>query len=219
MFGYGPDDVPGSNVIELYVDPVERETFQDRVEREGEVTAHPVRLRSLDGRDMECLLTSSTREDATGKIIGYQGIVEDVTERRQAERALRASERKFRAFIEGASDTITIVDESCLILYESPSLLRVLGWRPDELVGRTIFDFVHPHDLPETLGQFQRVLENGGEAAMLELRFKHKDGSWRTLEAVGRSLLHDPDVGGVIVHERGHRHELGRVHQGGRSAA
>jgi diguanylate cyclase (GGDEF)-like protein/PAS domain S-box-containing protein len=186
----------------LYVDPEERAVFQAQVELKGAVMAHPVRLRSRDGREMECLLTSTARRDDSGQLVGYQGIVEDVTSRLETERALRASEGKFRSLIEGASDTITIVDQAGTIIYESPSLERLLGWRADELIGQTVFDFVHHDDLPEALGQFHRIMERGGEVGIVEVRFKHKDGSWRTLEAVGRNLLHDPDVAGVIINAR-----------------
>src|SRR5438552_12869111 len=67
-------------------------------------------------------------------------------ERDDAEGALRASEERFRALIERGSDTITIVDAVGSILYESPSIERVLGYRPEELIGRPVLDYIHPDD-------------------------------------------------------------------------
>lgn len=202
LFEIPPDRVGSINTSELYQDAEARQAFKEAMAREGGVTAYPVALRSLSGRTMECLLTSTARRDSDGNVVAYQGIVEDVTERLRAERALQESERKFRSLIEGASDTITIVDRDGVITYESPSLERVLGWRPEELIGRSVFDFVHEADRADALLAFGRVVDDGSEAIRAEVRFLHKDGAWRTLEAVARNLLDEPGVQGIIVNAR-----------------
>lgn len=202
MFGFTADDIGTASTQALYVDPEQRREFVRRIEDQGSVEAHPVRLRARDGREMDCVITSTVIRDETGAIIGYQGIVEDVTARIEAERALRESELKFRSLIENASDTITVLDPSGQIVFESPSLYRVLGYTPEMLVGRNVFEFIHPDDQPATMQEFHRLVSTPGSVVKLELRFLHGNGSWRTLEAVGRNLLSEPIIRGLIVNAR-----------------
>lgn len=202
LFGFTREDLGTITTQALYVNPDDRIEFVRRIERDGSVENFPVRLRALDGRVMDCRLTSAVSRDAAGRIVGYQGIVEDVTERVEADRALRASEEKFRSLIENATDTITVLDGNGQILYESPSLLRVLGYTPEMMLGRNVFEFVHPDDQPPTMQEFQRLVSVDGHTTRLEVRFLHGDGSWRTLEVVGRNLLANPAIRGVVVNAR-----------------
>ena len=119
-------------------------------------------------------------------------------ERDDAEGALRASEERFRALIERGSDTITIVDAAGSILYESPSIERVLGYRPGELIGRPVLDYIHPDDVARV-----RSLALGArETASMECRSRRKDGTWCDIEAVGRNLLDYPAVRGIVINWR-----------------
>jgi PAS domain S-box-containing protein len=125
----------------------------------------------------------------------------DITELKRREQEITASETYFRSMIENASDIITVLDAKGTIRFESPSIERLLGYGPDELVGQTAF-VVHPEDLPEVADAFGRGLQNPGTTQSVTFRFRHKDGSWRSLESVGMNLLHDPNVAGVIVNSR-----------------
>jgi PAS domain S-box-containing protein len=134
--------------------------------------------------------------------VATQGILRDITDRKRAEAALRRSEQYFRSLIENALDIISIVNARGVIRYGSPSLLRTLGYAPDELLGRRAFSFVHPDDLANLLRMFYDAREANSVTGAVEFRFRHKDGSWRTLEAIGKNLLHDPFVAGVVVNSR-----------------
>ncbi len=202
MFGLTREELHGFNVLSLYVDPAERATFARLIAEQGSLDGHPVRLRAPDGGVMECLVTSTLARDEHGTVIGYQGIVRDVTAGAEAERALRESEMKFRSLIANSTDTITVLDPTGQITYESPSLHRVLGYAPEMLVGRNVFEFVHPDDQPGTMEEFQRLVGVPGHTTRLEVRFLHGDATWRTLEVVGRNLLSDPAIRGVVVNAR-----------------
>lgn len=119
-----------------------------------------------------------------------------------AETLFYAKDRRFRAMIENSQDIITLIDGAGKILYESPSIKRVLGYEPKETCGKTAFSFLHPDDLPALTEKFQNVLENPGKPQQAEFRFKHKDGSWHYFEAVGINLLNDPSIGGMILNSR-----------------
>ena len=116
--------------------------------------------------------------------------------------ALRRSERYFRSLIENASDIITILNGDGTVRYESPSLTRVLGYRPEELLRTSIFERVHPDDAARARDRFTHALQSKGVAGSIECRMRHRDGSWRVLEAIVSNLLHDPVVQGLVINAR-----------------
>src|SRR5215212_2349468 len=133
-------------------------------------------------------------------------LLEDVTERKRTEDAPRDNgeryDERFRALVQNSSDIIALLEVDGTILYQSPSVERVLGYRPDELIGKNAFAFVHPEDLERVVGAFAEVLSDPDLQPSLEYRFRHKDGSWRWLESVGTNLLENPNVGELVVNSR-----------------
>ncbi len=113
--------------------------------------------------------------------------------------ALKESEVYFRSLIENALDIVTILNRDGTIRYESPAIERVLGYKPDELIGESAFAFIHPDDLRHTQEIFADRIQQAGPVPPVELRFLHKDGSWRVLEVLGNNLIDDPIVAGVIM--------------------
>jgi PAS domain S-box-containing protein len=123
--------------------------------------------------------------------------------RRRAEKKLRQREQYFRLLIENTSDIVTILGADGVIRYQSPSLERDLGYAPNELVGQNVFQFINPDDLLRVGAKFQAGAKKpGATSPPVELRFRAKDGSWRTLECVGKNLLHEPWVAGIVIHSR-----------------
>lgn len=122
-----------------------------------------------------------------------------IVAQRRAEQALSRSEAYFRSLIENASDTIVILDGDGRVSSSSPSNQKVFGYSPGELNGRNIFDFIHEDDLPAVRETFNKVLESPRAIVHQELRFLHKSGSWRILDATARNLLEDEAVRGIVV--------------------
>jgi two-component system sensor histidine kinase UhpB len=149
-----------------------------------------------DGSFIWSSTTASTVRDAEDQVEYVVGIVQDITHRKQAEaaladaqRQLSRSEEHFRTLIEHTSDIITIVDENGIILYGSPSVERVLGYSPEVLVGRSAVELIHPDDRAHLLDAQRAALrEPPAIQHGVEFRFRHSDGSWRTLEALGSVL-------------------------------
>jgi len=112
------------------------------------------------------------------------------------------SERYFRTLLENASDVITILNIDGSIRYKSPSAEKVLGYKNNELVGKNAFDYIHPEDAKKMMDIFHRGAKESGFISKLKYRFRHKDGSWRTLDAIGRSLIRDPIVNGILINSR-----------------
>lgn len=115
--------------------------------------------------------------------------------RREAERRLAENERRFRSLIENALDIITVIDADNNISYVSPAVERVLGYRPEELVGRPLKDFMHPDDVEVFAIDPQRE-------GCFNWRHPHKEGGWRILESMSLDLREDPAVAGVVVNSR-----------------
>ncbi len=116
--------------------------------------------------------------------------------------ALRHSEAYFRSLVENARDVIHVINEDRTTRYITPSVQTLLGWAPGELVGRSALDIIHPDDAAAALEQIRLARETPGAGRPLTLRARHRDGSWRVFEAIGRNLLDDPAVRGIIVNSR-----------------
>ena len=140
--------------------------------------------------------------DEEGRASHRVGVMTDVTERERAEEALKESEQRFRYMVQNSSDLITLVGADGTILYSSPALERVLGYRPEERVGRSIFDLLHPDDAARARGLFAEGLGSPGVRLKLEVRQRHRDGSWRDVEVTGTNLLDDPSTGAVVLNSR-----------------
>src|SRR2546426_7958634 len=104
-------------------------------------------------------------------------------DRAHAEEALRRSEEHFRSLIENASDIVTIVGENGVFRYASPSVERVLGYAPGELLERNAFDYVHPDDIPVVAEALAGAIHHPGVPQAAQFRFRARDGVWRLLEA------------------------------------
>jgi PAS domain S-box-containing protein len=78
----------------------------------------------------------------------------------------------------------------------------VLGYKPEELIGKVAFNYVHPEDLERVLDAFTEALAQPETARRVEYRFRQADGSWRHLESMSNNLLESPEVGDVIVVSR-----------------
>ncbi|HTH47706.1 MAG TPA: PAS domain S-box protein [Candidatus Limnocylindria bacterium] len=127
---------------------------------------------------------------------------ERTAELTQAGEALRLSERRFRALIEHGSDSIALIDAANKILYVSPAVLTVEGYRPEELLGRSGLENTHPDDLPLVHQIVQQLLANPGVPIPVLWRRRHKDGRWLWLEGVAINLFGDPAVGAIVTNYR-----------------
>jgi PAS domain S-box-containing protein len=106
------------------------------------------------------------------------------------------------ALIEHSLDLIAVVDEHGTINFQSPSIERILGYSPQELIGKNAFEFIHPEDRTRVRAEFERARRVPGPTLFVEYRFLHKNESWRVLESVG-SVFTTADGGEVgIVNSR-----------------
>ena len=111
-------------------------------------------------------------------------------------------EQHFRALIENSSDIITILDPAGIARYASPSIQRVLGYTPRELVGRRVIDFIHPEDQGAVQHVITDSLAQTGASIAIDFRFRHRAGSWRDFSGIVKNLLADTNVNGIVITSR-----------------
>jgi PAS domain S-box-containing protein len=107
----------------------------------------------------------------------------------------------YRALLANSADATALLAPDGRILFVTEPIERLTGFTPDELVGASAFDFVHPDDLPSVHEAFRRVVE-GAEPVRIEYRARHKDGSWRQRDVVGVNRFADPAPAAVVVNYR-----------------
>jgi PAS domain S-box-containing protein len=204
---YGADereDLIGKSAFDL-IAPEDREKAyagMQEVLEEGAIKNREYLVLVKNGHVTPVEMSVGLMKDGEGNPVGFVGVIRDITERKRAEEALQRSEHYFRSLIENALDVITIVNADGTIRYVSPSSERVMGYIPADSVSKGGFEFVHPEDLPTVMKEFAHVTQHPGETLHSEYRVRHKNGSWRVLEAIGRNLLDDPAVAGIVVNSR-----------------
>jgi len=122
---------------------------------------------------------------------------------RKATDELRRSEVYYRSLIENSTEIIVVLNGNGTILYDSPSLTRTLGYCPEDRIGQSIFESVHPEDLAYGKEVFYQLIEQRGiRGNPHEIRLRHADGSWRTMEIRSNNLLDDPAINGFVMNVR-----------------
>ena len=115
---------------------------------------------------------------------------------------LQEGEARFRALVQNSFDIITIHDSNGVTTYESLAAARILGYPPGALIGKTPFETLHPKDVARARTAFDALLKGETSVAPVVLRFRHADGSWIHLEALGNNLLDHPGIRGIVLTSR-----------------
>lgn len=110
---------------------------------------------------------------------------------KRTEEALQISEKRFKTIIENSSDIITILDVNGIFQYASYSLVRDFNYKQEDLINKNLFDFIHLEDKEKAVQTYSKALEFRDTSHAMQFRFKKSDGTWRNLEAIGRSILDD----------------------------
>lgn len=200
--GIAPQQLVGQQIFKY----IHRDDLPRCLSDFGAVLASPeakvtgvYRHRNFDGSWswVEVTSTNLLRDPSVGGVVCHS---RDVTGRKQAEQALEHSEARFRSLVQNASDMITVLDGSGVILYESPSVQAVLGHDPAEMVGRSVLEYLPPES-QQDVQQIIAALVSGEAGTTIRpiFPFRSASGEWRSLEVLVTNLLSDPHVGGIVV--------------------
>jgi diguanylate cyclase (GGDEF)-like protein/PAS domain S-box-containing protein len=186
VLGYAPEELMGRPYNDLMTgDPsdVMVDELTDRASRRGRGHTYTILTRHRDGRlvPIEVAESPILRE---GEVVGMQGFARDITERHRAREALEKREEYFRSLTENALDVIHVINADRTTRYVSPSVERLLGYLPEELVGENAESLIHPADLAAMVDT-ARESRGGGGARALEFRARHKDGKLSSLRGRG----------------------------------
>jgi two-component system, cell cycle sensor histidine kinase and response regulator CckA len=120
-------------------------------------------------------------------------------DRNQHFEQLRRSEERFRVLVENLSDGITMLARDGTLLYTSRSTSSIIGFDTDELVGRRLFEFIHPEDVADAMRLFSECLARPGVPISSEYRYRTKEGAWRHIESVTVNRMEDSAVRAVVT--------------------
>ncbi len=144
-------------------------------------------------------VSATVARDDTEQITGFVWAFHGIAARRRTEEALREREAHFRSLIEKTSDVILVLDRDGTVYYASPSIERVLGYNPADLLGENALSVVHEDDV----GRASQLLAYVGEQeGTIEIRARREDGAWRVLEAAGSRRFDVPQGEHIVVNVR-----------------
>jgi PAS domain S-box-containing protein len=123
-------------------------------------------------------------------------------QRRNAEEALRRSEERSQRLLQNISDVVAVVDEDLVYRYVSPSVTRVSGHRPEELIGRSCLELSHPDDTAAIERFVRDSLWSSAPQPTAAIRMRHVDGTWRLLEVTSARLVGEEDFEGLVLTAR-----------------
>ena len=205
FLGCRQEDISSISAFDVLTDEskqlyLERQT---KIAAGEKVTANPeYEIVDKDGNRRWIQLNSNNIYDADGTVIGADVVAHEITDRKRIEGLLRRSEEYFKAITESASDILIIVDEQGTIKYTTPSVERILGYTPDELMGKSAFDFILPDDVPRASEDFSRALLTKEVSIPNSFRIRQKDGVMVILEGIGKNLLDDKLIAGFVMNVR-----------------
>jgi len=202
MLGYvNKADLLALDPNALNVDPAQTPVLGRSADDRGGVRTREIQLRRRNGSVAICLDTSRAVWDQAGTIIRYQGTLTDVTEQRKMESALRRQEQFRQKLLESFPDLILVVDLEERYTFASSRIRDLLGYRPEELVGRKIED-LQDHS-PEFLSLYRDVASGKQLFAASEYGALHRDGNWRTMRASASQFFDSENkLSGVIISVR-----------------
>ena len=213
ILGYEPEEIVGKSVLDLL--PPEDVAHFEALYRATGAEHRPLRSlanRNLrkDGRIVYLETSAVPFYDANGRLAGYRGIDRDITERKRAEDALRDSEIRFRNLVEATPDWVWEVDTSGVYAYASPQVRDLLGYEPEEVLGKTPFDLMLPDEAQRLQAQVAETFADRRPIEALLNENRHKGGHVVVLETSGVPFF---DAEGRLAGYRGiDRDVTARVH-------
>lgn len=200
MFGYEREAMIGASTRLLHVDDEHWRRFAakgDPVVAQGETWRGGFEMARADGERLHTEHAVTLLEEAADERVLAVSVVRDMSQRVELEDRLRRQTKRQRAILANVSDLVTVVDRETRILYANPPARDLLGWEPDDLVGRIGFELVHPDDRERIEGAFRETLREGEGRA--RYRFRRGDGGWALVESRGAVTDAEELTGTVLV--------------------
>ena len=157
-------------------------------------------FRKENGEPVYLLSTVSALTDERNNITGYVSVNRDITEKVKAEQAIKKSELFYRSLIGDSLDGIALTDVSGSIIFVAPSVINILGYEPENLVGTNIFDLAHPEDADLAKQAFFEEVANNAKFQSITIRIKKQNNEWLWCSIRGHNLLQNEYVQSIAVY-------------------
>lgn len=194
LTGYSLEECKDPDLRYEMVHLDDREWIQaedDRTYEPDEWIVTEYRVLHRDGRVLWVRNSSTIVEDEASGSRYWQGFMVDITERKEAEEALRKSEEKYRSVVDNAREVIFQTDAQGLWTFLNPAWTEITGFPVEESIGTNFLDYVHPDDRQRNLDMFRPLLEHKKDYCRYEVRCLTRDGDFRWIEVRARSTLSD----------------------------
>jgi PAS domain S-box-containing protein/putative nucleotidyltransferase with HDIG domain len=177
LFGISRGETAKTNFKELYMDPKDEIRFKQEIEAKGSVQDFEVNLKKKDGEVMTCLLFVTAKQGNGGEIVGYQGIIRDITKKRATETALRQSEERYKQLLNHAPAGIYEVDFlRRTFVNVNDVMCEYTGYTKEELFSLSPVDILTEESKTHFMERMTRVLSGEKVPEMVEYKIKGKNG-------------------------------------------
>jgi len=201
LLGYSSEDLLDKPVQDLYPEAEWHKIRLHNIRQKGMQHHLETRMITQANTVIDVDVSLSVLKDSEGKVNRSIGVIRDITERKRAEEALKKSDERFRQVVENAEEWIWEVDAQGLYTYVSPVVERIIGYRPEEMVGKMcFFDHFHPDDSSRLKKKAFEVFAREDTFREFENKNLHKQGQVIWLSKSGVPILNDQ---GILVGYRG----------------
>ena len=198
MHGYDSvEEFQKVTVADLYQDPGERQVFVADLLRQGAVVNHEVRLKKKDGTAIYGSVNATAHRTPDGAVNWIDGVIEDITQRKQAEEALKQAQRLQKAILDNLPDPVWLKDVNGRFLACNQALARVYGQPLEAIIGKTTSDFVS-HEAAKLTQQDQQVMKSR-QSIMVDVAVRNAQGQVRWFETIKSAVLNERgEVTGMV---------------------
>jgi PAS domain S-box-containing protein len=193
--GLSREEALGHTPIELnaWANPVDRDRLISQLSEQGMVQDFEFQIRHKSGSLSYVLMAAEMTELAGERYM--VSLAQDITDRKQAEEALKESEDRYRQVIEQINEILFSLDQNGVITFMSPVIRTVAGYEPEDLIGHPFADFIHPEDLPDVVKEFNKRMK--GKREPIEYRIRAKSGEAVWLRSSGKVLFEGGEFKGI----------------------
>jgi len=193
MYGYASPSDLMSNLTDirnqLYVDPLRRDEFVKLLHTQGKTVDFEAQIRHRDGSLRWISENGRVVYNDHGEVDFYEGIVEDITHRKQVEKALWEVTKRYRMLADYATDMITHYDRHGVCLYASPATKTLFGYESSEFVNREFIYYVHPEDRHLLKKNYHLLASSSYRNSITqEYRIQHKNGHYLWVESTAQAI-------------------------------
>lgn len=195
IFGYSKEELLGKNLSELTTpEDFQRVVDQTAIRKTGKSSQYELTIIRKDGEPRITVVTSTPMKDSNGIYQGSFGVFRDIAERKQAEKALRKSEKLYHLLADNMIDGVWQLNLDFEFTYVNPAIMQMLGFTQEEWIGSSLFDHCSTEDMEIILNVARDVLNKGPESSgeTFEMQMLHKNGESIDVE-IRTKLLFDDD--------------------------